>query len=134
MPLNVIDYHHTSFQALVLPVLVERNIGVLGMKPLASGRLPKEGTITAEECLRYALSLPTSVVITGCENARDLEQALRVGDAFSPLSRAEMDELQQRATAVDGADGGKIEGWKTTEDFDGTVKNPHWMTTASVTA
>ena len=134
MPLNVMDYHFNSFQARVLPVLVERGIGVLGMKPLASGRLPKEGTITAEECLRYALTLPTSVVITGCENARDLEQALRVGDTFSPLSRAEMEELQQRATSVDGAEGGMIEGWKTTGDFDGTANNPHWMTTASVTA
>ncbi|HEY7909015.1 MAG TPA: aldo/keto reductase [Thermomicrobiales bacterium] len=134
MPLNVMDYHYRSFEAQVLPVLVERNIGVLGMKPLASGRLPKDGTLKAEECLRYALTLPTSVVITGCENQRDLEQALRVGDTFTPLSDAEMDELRHRAATIDGATTGAVEGWKTTIDFDGTVKNPHWMTTASVTA
>jgi aryl-alcohol dehydrogenase-like predicted oxidoreductase len=134
MPLNVMDYHYRSFEAQVLPVLVERNIGVLGMKPLASGRLPKDGTLTAAECLRYALTLPTSVVITGCENQRDLEQALRVGDTFTPLSDAEMDELRQRAAGIEGATTGAVEGWKTTGSFDGTINNPHWVTTASVTA
>ncbi|MGI8856628.1 MAG: aldo/keto reductase [Thermomicrobiales bacterium] len=134
MPLNVMDYHYRSFEAQVLPVLVERNIGVLGMKPLASGRLPKDGTLTAEECLRYALTLPTSVVITGCENARDLEQALRVGDTFTPMSDEEMDALRARAAAIEGATTGAVEGWKTTGSFDGTINNPHWVTTASVTA
>jgi predicted aldo/keto reductase-like oxidoreductase len=133
MPLNVMDYHYRSFEAQVLPVLVERNIGVLGMKPLASGRLPKDGTLTAEECLRYALTLPTSVVITGCENQRDLEQALRVGDTFTPLSAAELDDLRHRAATIDGATTGAVEGWKTTGTFDGTINNPHWVTTASVT-
>ncbi len=134
MPLNALDYHYRSFQAKVLPVLVERNIGVLGMKPLASGRLPKDGTITAEDCLRYALTLPTSVVITGCENMRDLEQALRVGDTFAPMTPAEIEEIQNRAASIAGAETGAVEGWKTTRDFDGTINNPHWVTTASVTA
>jgi predicted aldo/keto reductase-like oxidoreductase len=134
MPLNVMDHHFRSFEARVLPVLVERNIGVLGMKPLASGRIPKEGTITAEECLCYALTLPTSVVITGCENMRDLQQALDVGGSFTPLSETEIEDLRRRATTVSGAEGGVIEGWKTTNDFDGTINNPHWITTASVTA
>ncbi len=134
MPLNVMDYHYRSFEAQVLPVLVERKIGVLGMKPLASGRLPKDGTIKAEECLRYALTLPTSVVITGCENARDLEQALRVGDTFTPMDDEEMDALRARAATIEGATTGTVEGWKTTGSFDGTINNPHWVTTASVTA
>lgn len=134
MPLNVLDYHFRSFEHRVLPVLVERNIGVLGMKPLASGRIPKDGTITAPECLRYALSLPTSVVITGCENMRDLQQALDAGDTFTPMSREEMDALRQRAATINGAAAGTVEGWKTTHDFDGTINNPHWITTTSVTA
>lgn len=134
MPINLLDYHYMSFTAQVLPVLVERNIGVLGMKPLASGRLPKEGTISAEECLNYALTMPTSVVITGCENMRDLEQALRVGDAFTPLSDDALAALRDRAATIAGAETGAIEGWKTTGTFDGTINNPHWITTASVTA
>ena len=134
MPLNVLDHHYRSFEAKVLPVLVARNIGVLGMKPLASGRIPKGGVIRAEECLRYALSLPTSVVITGCESMSDLEQALRVGDGFSPLSDEEREALLARAAAIAGAETGAVEGWKTTHDFDGTINNPHWVTTARVTA
>ncbi len=134
MPLNALDHHYRSFEARVLPVLVERNIGVLGMKPLASGRLPKDGTLSAEECLRYALSLPTSVVITGCENMRDLEQALRVGETFTLMTEEEFADIRARAASITGAETGMVEGWKTTNDFDGTIKNPHWITTASVTA
>jgi aryl-alcohol dehydrogenase-like predicted oxidoreductase len=134
MPLNALDHHYRSFEARVLPVLVERNIGVLGMKPLASGRLPKDGTLAAEECLRYALSLPTSVVITGCENMRDLDQALRVGETFTPMTEEEFSDIRKRAASISGAETGMVEGWKTTNDFDGTIKNPHWITTASVTA
>jgi len=65
MPLNVMDAHYRSFEKLVLPNLVKQNIGVLGMKSMANGIILKSGTVTAAECLQYALTLPTSVVITG---------------------------------------------------------------------
>src|SRR5207244_10651726 len=68
MPLNVIDAHYRSFEKLVLPELVKRKIGVLGMKPLANGLILRSKTVTAIECLHYALTLPTSVVITGCDS------------------------------------------------------------------
>jgi hypothetical protein len=132
MPLNCVDAHHRSFEARVLPELVRRNIGVLGMKPLAAGEAVRSGTATAEECLRYALSLPTSVVITGCDSMEILEQALRVWRDFTPMSAAEMDAL--RARTAGRAQGGILEGYKTTGRFDGTINNPHWLTTASVTA
>jgi len=132
MPLNCLDTHHESFEARVLPVLVERGIGVLGMKPLAAGHAVRSGAATAEECLRYALSLPTSVVITGCDSLPILEQALRVGNSFTPMTAEEMAALRAR-TATPNASG-QLEGYKTTGNFDGTVKNPHWLTTASVTA
>jgi len=132
MPLNCVDTHHRSFEARVLPVLVERGIGVLGMKPLAAGDAVRSGAATAEECLRYALSLPTSVVITGCETLERLEQALRVWRDFTPMTPDELAAL--RARTARQAEGGALEGYKTTIDFDGTVKNPHWLTTASVTA
>src|SRR5919204_1384338 len=73
LPLNCVDPHHRSFEAKVLPVLVERGIGVLGMKPLAAGEAVRSGVATAEECLRYAMSLPTSVVITGCDSLAIVE-------------------------------------------------------------
>ncbi|HEY0706593.1 MAG TPA: aldo/keto reductase, partial [Polyangia bacterium] len=68
MPLNLMDAHFRSFEKAVLPVLTEQNIGVLGMKAMGDGHLLKSKAVTPQECLRYALSLPTSVVITGCEN------------------------------------------------------------------
>ena len=132
MPLNCVDRHHRSFEEKVLPVLVEREIGVLGMKPLAAGDAVRNGVATAEECLRYAMSLPTSVVITGCDSLPIVEQAIRVWRDFTPVTPGEMDAL--RARTAGQAQGGVLEGYKTSGRFDGTVKNPHWLTTASVTA
>jgi aryl-alcohol dehydrogenase-like predicted oxidoreductase len=68
MPLNVMDAHYDSFEKRVLPVLVQHNIGVLGMKPMGSGLILESKTAEPVECLRYALNLPTSVVITGCDS------------------------------------------------------------------
>ncbi len=134
MPLNALDHHYRSFETRVLPVLVERGIGVLGMKPMAAGRLPQSGAVGAEDCLRYALSLPTSVVITGCTSLSEVDQALRAGTDFTPFTDAEMDAARARAATLDGASTGAVEGYKTTRDFDGTINNPHWVTTASLTA
>jgi predicted aldo/keto reductase-like oxidoreductase len=130
MPLNCVDRHHRSFEELVLPVLVKRGIGVLGMKPLAAGEAVRRGVATAEECLRYALSLPTSVVITGCDTLPILEQALHVGNNFTPMTPAEMATLRARTAQHNGD--GMLEGYKSSGRFDGTVKNPHWLTTAAV--
>ncbi|MGE0542549.1 MAG: aldo/keto reductase [Dehalococcoidia bacterium] len=129
MPLNCLDAHFDSFEAKVLPVLTERRIGVLGMKPLACGKLLETGTVSAEECLRYALSLPTSVVITGCETLDIVQQALRVGDSFTPMSEAERSDLLHR-TASHAAQG-RFEQYKTTDVHDGTNRNPHWLTSAA---
>jgi aryl-alcohol dehydrogenase-like predicted oxidoreductase len=132
MPLNCVDPVHKSFEANVLPVLVQRNIGVLGMKPLAAGAAVREGVATAEECLRYAMSLPTSVVITGCDTLEIVEQAIRIWKNFVPMTPAELATLRAR-TAASNPDG-LLERYKTTIQFDGTVRNPHWLTSASVTA
>jgi len=132
MPLNCVDAHHQSFEARVLPVLVERGIGVLGMKPLAAGEAVRSGAASAEECLRYAMSLPTSVVITGCDSMAILDQALRVCQGFQPMTAEEMAALRARTAAHNA--GGVLEGYKTSGRFDATVRNPHWLTTASVTA
>src|SRR5438132_9258464 len=86
MPLNVMDAHYRSFEKLVLPELVRQQIGVLGMKSMANGALFKSHTATAVECLHYALSLPTDVVITGIDSLAILEQALEAARTFQPLS------------------------------------------------
>src|SRR5215216_5633760 len=90
MPLNVMDAHYRSFEKMVLPELVEQNIGVLGMKPLANGMILESNTVTAIECLHYAMNLPTSVVITGCESMKDLEQALTAARTFRPMNEEQV--------------------------------------------
>ena len=125
MPLNLLDAHFRSFGKLVAPKLVEQGIGVLGMKPMAFSNLPKNGLATGIECLHYALNLPTSVVITGCESMERLHQALEAARTFQPLSEARLNALlaKTRAAALTG----KLEPFKTTSQFDGTAHNISWM-------
>jgi aryl-alcohol dehydrogenase-like predicted oxidoreductase len=125
MPLNVMDAHYRSFEELVLPELVKQNIGVLGMKSMANGIILKSGTVTAVECLHYALNLPTSVVITGCESVEVLEQALAALRTFRPLSAAHVQGLLAKTRAA--ASRGQFEPFKTTSLFDSTAINPDWL-------
>jgi aryl-alcohol dehydrogenase-like predicted oxidoreductase len=125
MPLNVMDAHYNSFEQEVVPVLVADEIGVLGMKPMGDPFVLVSGTVTAVECLHYAMNLPTSVVITGCDSLPVLEQALHAAKTFRPLSKAAVAALLKR-TAQAGRDG-KYELYKTTHHFDGTYQNPHWL-------
>jgi len=125
MPLNVMDAHYRSFERLVLPELVNQNIGVLGMKSLANGLILKSGTVTAIECLQYALNLPTSVVITGVDSMARLDQAFEAARTFRPLSQAQRDALLAK-TAV-AASQGEFELFKTTSIFDATATNPAWL-------
>lgn len=125
MPLNVMDAHYRSFEKLVLPELVKQNIGVLGMKSMAAGIILKSGKVTAAECLHYALSLPTSVVITGCDSMEVLEQALDVARTFRPMSAPQVQALLARTE--DAALRGEFELFKTTSLFDSTATNPEWL-------
>jgi len=125
MPLNVMDAHYRSFERLVLPELVKENIGALGMKPLANGLILKSGTVTAIECLHYALSLPTSVVITGCESMKRLDQAIEAVETFRPMTDAQRNTLLAKTAKV--ASRGEYELFKTTSIFDATASNPEWL-------
>jgi uncharacterized protein len=125
MPLNVMDAHFNSFGQKVLPVLVKEEIGVLGMKPMGSGKILESGAVTAMECLRFAMNLPTSVVITGCDSMGVLKQALEAARTFKPLNEAEVSELLAKTASP--AQIGRFEGYKTTNDFDGTIQNPQWL-------
>jgi len=123
MPLNVMDAHYRSFERLVLPELVKQNIGVLGMKSLANGLILRSGTVTAIECLQYALSLPTSVVITGIESLERLDQAFAA--LRQPLTETERTALLARTERA--ASRGEFEPFKTTSIFDATALNPAWL-------
>jgi uncharacterized protein len=125
MPLNVMDAHFNSFQQRVLPVLVKEEIGVLGMKPIGAGMIVGSKTVAPVDCLRYALNLPTSVVITGCDSLPILQQAIDVVKSFKPLSQTEVAALLEKSAQA--ARDGQFEGYKTTHSFDGTYMNPQWL-------
>ena len=125
MPLNVMDSHFNSFEKKVLPVLTKDGIGVLGMKPMGDKVILRSKTVTAVECLQYAMSLPTSVVITGCDSLSILQQALRAAHNFQPMGASQVAALL--AKTAKAAEEGQFELYKTSHQFDGTVANPQWL-------
>jgi aryl-alcohol dehydrogenase-like predicted oxidoreductase len=125
MPLNVMDAHYRSFENLVLPELVEQNIGVLGMKSMGNGVILKSGLVTPIECLHYALSLPTAVVITGIDSLERLDQACQAVRTFAPLTDEQRAALLEKTEAA--AEHGQFELFKTTSIFDSTATNPQWL-------
>ena len=125
MPLNVMDAHFNSFEKKVLPVLVEHKIGVLGMKPMGDKLILKSKTATPIECLHYAMNLPTSVVITGCDSIDILHQALEAARTFKPMSSTEVSSLLAKTALA--AKEGEFERYKISHDFDGTYQHPQWL-------
>jgi uncharacterized protein len=125
MPLNVMDAHYNSFEQKVLPVLVKHNIGVLGMKPLGDKLILNSKTATPVECLHYAMNLPTSVVITGCDSMQILQQAIDAARSFQPMSKEDVASLLAKTAPAAGK--GEFERYKISNDFDGTVHNPQWL-------
>jgi len=125
MPLNVMDAHFESFEKKVLPILVKHEIGVLGMKPLGDKLILQSKTATPVECLHYAMNLPTSVVITGCDSMEILQQAIDAAHSFKPLGAMEVATLLAKTEPA--AAKGEFERYKTSNQFDGTIHNPQWL-------
>jgi aryl-alcohol dehydrogenase-like predicted oxidoreductase len=117
MPLNAFDATFRSFQSQVLPELNRRGLAALGMKPLSGHGEPiQNGAITAEEALRYAMSLPVTTTITGMETPEILRQNLRIAQNFQPMSASDMQALQERVKEV--AADGHFELYKVSIKFD----------------
>jgi len=125
MPLNVMDHHFDSFEAKVLPVLNQQNIGALAMKPMGDHFILQSKTVSAIECLHYSMNLPVSVVITGCDSLKILDQALSAARSFKPMSRGQLSALL--AKTANAAKSGEYELYKTSHHFDGTYQNPQWL-------
>jgi len=125
MPLNVMDAHFNSFEKKVLPVLLKNDIGVLGMKPMGDHIILESKAATPVECLHYAMNLPTSVVITGCDSLPILQQALQAARSFQPMNSSQVAALL--AKTAKAAEGGQFELYKTSHRFDGTYANPQWL-------
>jgi predicted aldo/keto reductase-like oxidoreductase len=125
MPLNVMDAHFRSFGHKVLPVLVKEQIGVLGMKSMGDHFILESKTVTPMECLHFAMSLPTSVVITGIDKPQILEQAFEAVRTFKPMSEQQLATLLSKTKEV--AMSGNYELFKTSDHFDSTAHNPQWL-------
>lgn len=133
MPLNVLDGTYArSFEKMVLPELLRRGIAPLGMKSLCgSGEPVLHGAYTAEEGLRYAMSVPgVAVTISGIESIEVLRQNLEVAKGFTPLAKAQMAALRDRANRY--AADGRYELFKTTKKYDGDLgRQQHQFPTAA---
>ncbi len=126
MPLNLLDAHFRSFAQQVLPVLVKEQIGAIGMKPLAMGRIFANGSdVSPVDCIHYALNLPTSTVVNGIDSMERLEQALTAVRTFVPFSAKQLSDLLSRTAAAGSS--GRYELYKTSDDHDSTTRNPLWL-------
>jgi aryl-alcohol dehydrogenase-like predicted oxidoreductase len=132
MPLNVMDADtgDDSFEQRVLPVLLREEIGVLGMKPLGSGLILESNLVTAVECLRYAMSLPVSVTITGIDSVGVLRQGLHTALTFAPMRGDEKRGLLARV--AEAAKNRDYEQYKSTTRFDSTTQHPEWLDAATL--
>jgi len=101
-------------------VLVRRGIAPLGMKSLSSdARQVKKKIVTAEEALRYAMSLPVATTISGIDSMAVLRRNVKVADGFRPMSARQMEALRQRVRVE--AEDGRFELYKTTAEHEGAV-------------
>jgi predicted aldo/keto reductase-like oxidoreductase len=119
MAINAADRHHLSFAAELLPMAVEREMGIIGMKiparsrilstwtppppstrPGFEGNASSAGAITIREAMYYTLSHPVSTVIIGCDSIAQVEENIRLAQAFTPLSEAQLTSLAARTEPV----------------------------------
>ena len=120
MPLNCFDATFRSFETHVLPEATRRGIAVLGMKSLGgSGEMVRHGGVTAQQGLRYAMSLPVATTISGIDSMEVLDQNLAVATNFQPFTATELKELREqcRQFAADG----RYELFKMTTKYDGKI-------------
>jgi uncharacterized protein len=122
MAVNAADPHHYSFSEQLLPLAVEKQMGIIGMKVPARGRIlstwtppsleqqkhmwegmvpaPTAGTLNMRQAMYYSLSLPVSTVIIGCDSTAQLEENVQLAREFTPLSQQQMAGLTEKAQPV----------------------------------
>jgi len=122
MSLNAADSHIHSFTDQLLPLVVEKQMGIIGMKVPARGRLlsswtpppleqqqhswegsaiaTRPGVMNMREAMNFTLSHPVSTVIIGCDNIAQLEENVQIARDFTPLSQSQMVALNTLAAPV----------------------------------
>jgi len=120
IPTNVVDYHFRSFTREVLPLAVEREMGIIGMKSLGGdAQIIKGAGLTAGECRAYALSLPISTLVCGIESEENIRQDAAIAREFVQASAEQLDDLRERVR--EHATDGRYEWFKTTQYYDSKV-------------
>ena len=120
LPLNVFDASFRSFEQQVLPELARQGIAAIGMKSMGGEGVPvKQRAVAAKDALRYAMSLPVAVTVSGIDSAKVLRQNISVARGFLPLSPTAMDRLRKHARphSLDG----RFELYKTSAKHEGDV-------------
>lgn len=118
LPLNVFDASFRSFQHRVLPELLRQRIAPIGMKSLCGhGEAVKKRVISAQDAVRYAMSLPVVTTVSGIDSMKVLKQNIAIATDFKPLSRAGMERLRHKVSAF--AADGRFERYKITAEHDG---------------
>jgi aryl-alcohol dehydrogenase-like predicted oxidoreductase len=117
MPNNVMDSGFLSFRHETMPICLNKNVGIIGMKGCGGdGRMIAAGLVTLEECYRYCLSQPVSTQVVGLTTMEMLEAALKLGRTFRPLSQDEHRVLITRLREPRGD--GRYELFKTSKRYD----------------
>jgi predicted aldo/keto reductase-like oxidoreductase len=107
MPLHIADPAYLSFEEQVLPIAVERGLGIQGMKNFGNAKLLQ--SFSAADCLNYVLSLPIHCTAIGCTTIGQLEDDVRIAQQFKPLDEKQMSTLRERANQIKGP---RLEDWK----------------------
>lgn len=120
LPLNVLDGTFRSFEQKVLPELERQGIAAIGMKSMGGvGDMVKAGVVTAEEALRYAMSLPVATVVSGIDSSAILQQNLKVARNFQPMTAEELQSLRTRTATAAGD--GRYELYKVSAKHEGPI-------------
>ena len=120
LPLNCFDATFRSFEQQVLPECQRQGIAAIGMKTFGGeGDMLKKRVVAPADALRYAMSLPVAVTVTGIDSARVLKQNLGIARGFRPMGSLEMQRLRTRCAAL--AMDGRFELYKTTAKHEADV-------------
>ena len=120
MPLNVMDASYRSFQKQVLPVMLEKGIGCIGMKSLGgNGSIVAKAGVPIDQALSYVFSLPIATLVSGIDSEKVLDQNLKVVRDYKPMSEDERHALEHKFIQVAGD--GRFELFKSTTQFDGPI-------------
>ncbi len=93
---NAADKHYDPVIEKLLPIAVEKNVGIVGMKIPARDRIfTNGGIINMKQAMEYVLTLPVSTVIVGCDNIRELEENIEIAKNFSALNEEEMLAIEE---------------------------------------